>query len=86
MVTGDVAARELLEVRRVAKADLPGLFERGVVGHAVAQHATNHPERADPNRGRAVDEHRTVGRIVGDLQELVGLLVGRRGVDDRDIE
>src|SRR5215204_378425 len=83
---GDVGPRELLEVRRIAEADLPGLVARGVVGHAVAQDAADHPERAHANRRRAVDEHRTVRGIVGNLQELVDRRVGRLLKVDRDVE
>ena len=55
-------------------------------GQPIAHDAADHPERADADRRGAVDEHRPVRRVVGDLEELVDLRVVRLGVDDRDVE
>ena len=53
---------------------------------AVACDSPNQPERADPDRRRTVNEHRAVGRVISDLQELVDLLELRIGVHDRNVE
>ena len=82
----DVFARELFEVRRALQADLFRFVERRVGREAVTDGAADHPEGPDADGRRAVDEHRPVRGIVGDPQELVDLGVGRRGVDDRNVE
>ena len=74
---GDVLARELLEVRRVGQADFLAFFERRIRRQPVAHPAPDGPERADANRRRAVDEHRAVRRVVGDLQERIRFGIGR---------
>ena len=79
-------ARELLEMRRLDEADLLRFRERRLDGEPVTHHAPDHPERADTNGGGAVDEHRAVGRVVRDSQELVGVGVGRVPIVDRDVE
>jgi len=85
-MSGDVAPREFLEVRRVDEADFPAFLERRIDAEAVAHGTADHPERADTDCRRAVDEHRAVRRVVGDLQELVDLRVARITIDDRNIE
>ncbi len=85
-VTIDVFPGEVFEVRRVGEPDLPRFLECRINRHTVAENASDHPERADTNGGCAMDEHRAVGRIVGDAKELIRLRIGRRGVDDRDVE
>ena len=82
----DVLADELFEVRRVGHTDLSAFFERRVWRQPIAHGAADRPERPDTNRGRAVNEHRAVRRVVRDLQELIGVGVSRIGVDDRNIE
>src|SRR6185295_15125685 len=82
----DVVSRELDQVWRFAKTDLPGFFFGGFNSPTVPEHSTNHPKRADSNRGGAVDEHRAVSGIVGYLEELRRLFILRVTVDNRNVE
>ena len=77
---------ELFEVRRVGQPDLLALFERRIRRQPIAQCAPDGPERTDANGRRAVNEHRTIRRFVGDLQERLHVRVGRIPVNDRDVE
>src|ERR1700755_301930 len=60
----DVLARELEPVWTLAQPDFYGFSFRVFNFPVVAQDTPDHPERADANRGRAVDERRTILRIV----------------------
>jgi hypothetical protein len=73
-------------MRRVDEAHLPRLGKRVVPRPLVADDTADHPEGAGANRGRAVNEDRPVRRVVGDLEELVGLLGLRLTIDDGDVE
>src|SRR5438552_15215853 len=81
-VCSHVTLRELLEMRRIHEPNLPRLSERVVPRPAVAHDTSNEPEGADPDGGRAVDEHRTVRRIVAEPEKLGYLLVAAIRVDD----
>ena len=68
----DVLAGKLLEMWRLGTSPtLRASSSAASRAEAVAQHPANHPERADPDRRGAVDEHRVIGGIVGEAQELV---------------
>src|ERR1041384_4510199 len=82
----DILLRELEPVRTLAQADLLGFGLRVFDLPAVAQHAPDHPERADANRGSAMNKDRAVVRIVGDFQKLRDLLFVGITVSDRDVE
>ena len=86
LVGRDVLSRKLLEVRRVDEPDFPAFFERRIRREAIAQRPSDRPERADTNRRRAVNEHRSVRRVVGDLEERICFGIGRIRVDDRNVE
>lgn len=53
---------------------------------ASAQHAPNHPERADPKRACPVNERQAMVRIVGDFQEFLSLLIFGVSVHDRNVD
>src|SRR5688572_5889526 len=81
----DVLLRELLESRR-SQTDLLSFGLRGIEGHPVAEDAPDKEESADSISRSAVNKDRTVFRVVGQLEELVGLLVlGPRLIRDRDV-
>src|SRR5829696_2630622 len=82
----DVGARELVEVRRLAQADLLGLLLGLFDCPAVAQHAADHPEGADADGARTVDEGGAVRLVVRQFEELRGLPLLRLAVDDGDVE
>lgn len=60
----NVSLSKLRQVRPFTEAYLLRLFFGGFNSPAVAQDASNHPEPADSNRRRTVNEHRPVRRIV----------------------
>src|SRR5215217_870264 len=82
----DVLARELDPMWTLAQSDFHCFGFCVFDFPAVAQHAPDHPERADANRGRAMDERRAIFRIVSDLQELCDLFFIRIAVRDGDVE
>ena len=82
----DIVACEFLEMGRGHEPDFSRFFQRRLLREAVAEDAPDHPERADADRGRAVDEHRPIRRIVGDLQKLVDLFRNGMLVLDGNIE
>lgn len=82
----NIAAGELFEVRGVDQSHFPAFLEGGFHAEPVANGSTDRPERSHPNRGCTVNEHRPVGRVVGDLQELIDLRVRGVHVDDGDIK
>src|SRR5918998_5093265 len=73
----DVGARELVEVRGFAQADLLGLLLGVFDCPAVAEHAADHPEGPDADGSRAVDEGGTVRLVVRQFEKLRGLLLLR---------
>src|SRR5215510_13919352 len=82
----DVLARELDPVWTLAQSDFHRFGFCVFDFPAIAQHAPDHPECADTNRGRAMDERRTIFRIVSDLQKLRDLFFVRIAVRDGDVE
>jgi len=82
----DVAFSEADQVWGVDQSYLHCLFFRLLDRPAVAQHPPDHPEGADPNRRRAMNERGAVFGIVGDLQELIHLFLFRVAVNDGDVE
>src|SRR5262245_4798590 len=70
----DVLARELDPVWTLAQANLLSFSLCVVDLPAITQHPADHPERADANRGSAMNEDRPVVGIVGELQKLRDLL------------
>src|ERR1043165_4465248 len=81
-----VLLRELEPVGALAQADLFGFGLCVFDLPAVAQHTPDHPERADANRGSAMNKDRAVIRIVGYFQKLRDLLFIGIAVRDRDVE
>ena len=71
----DVLAREFVPVWAFTQADLRCFLFSFFHRPAIAQHAANQPERADANRGGAVNKHRAVFRVVSDLQKLGDVVV-----------
>src|ERR1051326_7391348 len=82
----DVLARKLVQVRTLAQSDLLGFCLRVFDFTAIAQHAPDHPERADTDRAGTVNERGTVLGVVSDLQKLVNLFVFRIAKRDGDVE
>ena len=86
MMFFDVAFREADQVWGVDQSYLLRLFFRLLDRPSVAQHPPDHPEGADPNRRRAMNECWAIFGVVGDLQEFIHLLVFRIAVNDGDVE
>src|SRR5215213_1414262 len=82
----DVLARELNPVWTLAQADFHGFSFCVFDFPVVAQHASDHPERANTNCSRAVDKGRTIFRVVSDLQKLCDLFFVWIAVSDGDVE
>src|ERR1051325_10227738 len=82
----DVLLRKLEPVGALAQADLFGFGLCVFDLPAVAQHAPDHPERADANRRSAMNKDRAVVWIVGDFQKLRDLLFVGITVRDGDVE
>ena len=77
---------ELFEVRRVCQPDRLAFFKRRIRRQPITQCAPDSPERTDANGRGAVNEHRTIGRFVGDFQKRLHVRVGRSPVNHRDVE
>src|SRR5690242_7324481 len=82
----DVLERELEPVRTLAQSDFLRFGLCVFDFPAVAQYAPDHPERADANRGSAMNKDRTIVRIVGDFQKLRDLLFVWIAVSDGNVE
>ena len=82
----DVLARELKPVWTFAQTDFFGFSLRVFNFPAVAQHSSDHPERADANGRSAMDKDRTIFGIVGDFQKLCDLFFVWISVSDGDVE
>src|SRR5262245_4779874 len=71
---------------RVAQAN-PGRFFLCLFDcPPVAQHTTNHPERADSNRRGAMNQYWAVRWVIRNLQELINLLLFGIAIDNRNVE
>src|SRR5215470_4133168 len=82
----DVLARELEPVWTITQSDFLGFSFRVFDFPAVAQHASDHPERADADRRGAVDKRGTILRIVSDFQKLRDLFFVWIAVSDGNVE
>src|SRR5919107_4756588 len=85
-VSLNVLARELEPMRALAQADLFGFSLCVFNLPAVAEHASDHPERADANGRRAMNKDGAVVRVVGNFQKLCNLFFVWVSVSDGDVE
>src|SRR5262249_22802658 len=86
LILRDVRFREFDKMGRISEADFMRLCFGGFERPAIAEHTPDHPERAYADRRGAVNQHRTIRWVVGDLQELGRLLFLWIAIYGRDIE
>ena len=73
-------------MRTFFQANLRGFLLGCVHFPTIAQHASNHPERADANGGSAMNKRRTICGIVGNFKKLSSLFILRLTEDKRNVE